>query len=335
MLTIVFVLASIALLLIVGAVQKRWPRLRYLAPRLLVTYLTFLMPLVLGELYFRYIYAESGWGFTLAYQNWERRYWETNSLGFRDREWTAEDVAGKTKILVIGDSFTAGWGVQDPADRYPNVLQDLLGDEYAVMIAAKPGGTPMRELDWLKSYPIQPDIVIYQYYLNDIDDAALRINDFWQPQFERPPYWMDQESYLANFLYWRFAPLYTTVNAADGSSYWDWNQRAYDNFVIWEDHKRELNEIMAYVESIGARLIVVIFPNMQDAIGSIGRVDAVASAFEQNGHEDVLKLFDLVAAWNPEDVVVSERDAHPSAEFHHKVGQTLYETFFAPGEDKK
>ena len=238
MLPIIAIIILIAIMLIGLAVQNRSARLRFIAPRLLAAYLSLVMLLALGEVFFRYAYAESGWGFTLAYQNWEDRYWQTNSLGFRDREWSPEDWGGKTTVMLLGDSFTAGWGVRDPADRFGNVLADLLGEDYAVVNLGRPGGTPPRELDWAREHPLQhPDIIIYQYYLNDIDDAALSINDFWSPKFPKPPDWIHEDSHLANFMWWRVVPLLTTINASDDESYWAWNTRTFQNNVIFDIHR--------------------------------------------------------------------------------------------------
>jgi hypothetical protein len=330
MLTIFIMLLLIGLMLIATAWQKRIPRLRYLAARLLVTYLTLVGLLVGGEAYFRYLYAESGWGFTLAYQNWERRYWQTNSLGYRDREWTPQDWEGKTTIMVLGDSFSAGWGIEDPSDRYPDVLAELLGDDYAVINLARPGLTPRRELALAQEHPLQnPDIILFQYYLNDIDDAAMEIADFWMPTFPKPPHWIDTESYLANFLYWRIVPAYSTIHAPDGQSYWEWNYATFDNYGIFQRHRAELEQVMAFAEERNARLIVVIFPNMHDPVRSIQYVDAVATVFQEKGYTDILKLFDEAAKWDFADSMVSDRDAHPSVAFHHRVAELIYENFFA------
>jgi hypothetical protein len=330
MLIVIAIIILIAVLLIVLSVQKRWARARYIAPRLLAAYFSVVMLLALGEAFFRFAYAESGWGFTLAYQNWEDRYWEENSLGFRDREWTSDDWQGKTTVMLLGDSFTAGWGVTNPDDRFGNVLARLLGDEYAVLNLGRPGGTPPRELAWAREHPLQnPDIIIYQYYLNDIDDAALRINDFWSPQYPLPPEWIDQESHLANFLWWRVAPWLTTINASDDESYWAWNTRTFQNSAIFDIHRDELRAVMDFAEERDARLIVVIFPNMADPVGSIPYVDAVAAVFQESGYTEILKLFDEAAGWQPSQAMVSSRDAHPSAAFHRRVGELFYEEFFA------
>ena len=47
------------------------------------------------ELGFKLFFAQSdGFRYTLASQNWYDRYWQRNSLGYRDREWTSEQLAG-------------------------------------------------------------------------------------------------------------------------------------------------------------------------------------------------------------------------------------------------
>ena len=94
-------------------------------------------------------------------------------------------------------------------------------------------------------------------------------------------------------------------------------------------HKQEIEDYIDYVDSIRARLIVVIFPNMLDPVRSIPYVDRVAQVFEERGHNDILKLFDQAAAWSPQDRMVSPRDTHPSVAFHHLVGDLLYQQFFA------
>ena len=78
---------------------------------------------------------------------------------------------------------------------------------------------------------------------------------------------------------------------------------------------------------------MVIFPNLQDPVGSIAYVDRVAQAFETRGQTEILKLYDLVAAQAPNEVIVSPRDAHPSVNLHHLVGGMIYEQFFAPNRN--
>jgi lysophospholipase L1-like esterase len=50
----------------------------------------------------------------------------TNSLGFRsDREYSQAKKENVTRILVIGDSITLGWGV-NYKQTYPKLLENFL-----------------------------------------------------------------------------------------------------------------------------------------------------------------------------------------------------------------
>src|SRR5690349_11679778 len=69
-------------LLTLLALQKKAKRPAAIASGLLVSYITVLLLLGIGEAYTRFVYADSGWGFTLAHKNWEARYWHLNSHGF-------------------------------------------------------------------------------------------------------------------------------------------------------------------------------------------------------------------------------------------------------------
>ncbi|MDQ7034467.1 MAG: hypothetical protein Q9P01_06420 [Anaerolineae bacterium] len=132
------ILLAIAVLLTLVAIQKKTNRAASIASGLLVSLVTIGLLLGMGEAYYRFVYADSGWGFTLAHKNWESRYWQVNSRGFRDSEWAESDFEGRSTIAVLGDSFASGWGVNNPDDRFPDVLANLLGDDYAVVNLAIP-----------------------------------------------------------------------------------------------------------------------------------------------------------------------------------------------------
>lgn len=317
MLSILLTLLLAGLIPLTLILQRRFSRLRNIGSGLLISYLTIVLLLGAGEFYFRYIHAAPEG--VLARENWMARYWQTNSLGFRDREWHPEDWAGKKTVVIVGDSFTAGWGVENPADRFGDVLAQHLGDNYAVLNLGAPGSATRSQLKTLQNNPVKkPDVVILQYFLNDIEDAALSVGQFQQSS--PTPDWI-RESYLANYVYF-------LQGSGFGEGYWAWEYEKYDNYGIWQIHQQELEDFINYVESTGARLIVVIFPNMQDPFHSIPYVDRVAQVFQARGENNVLKLFDAVAAWDPATVIVSPHDAHPSAAFHHYVGDELYRLFF-------
>jgi len=305
--------------LLAGIAAQRWSAAARAAARgLLITYAVIGFALVAGELFFRFAYVDTEG--RLASERWVERYWQTNTLGFRDREWIPTDWAAKTTVVIVGDSFAAGWGVEDPADRFGDVLGARLGDGYAVINLGLPGTSTPEQLETLRAFPLEyPDIVILQYFLNDIEYAALTLG--LGIDIPQPPRLL-RESYLGNFIYARFT-------AGFQPDYWSWQYGMYDRADVWAVHRAELEAFADHVESIGAQLIVVIFPNLQDPVGSIAYVDRVAAVFEGRGHDAVLKLFDAAAAWPREELIVSERDGHASAAFHRYVGERLYADFFA------
>lgn len=325
MLPFFLVLTAVGIALVLATIQKQYKRLRNIASSLLISYLSFGFVLGAGELYFRYMFAESDNIITLATMNWLNRYWHTNSLGYRDREWRQEDWEGKQTVAILGDSFAAGWGIKDPADRFSDVLGTKLGDDYYVMNAAVYGTATPEQLDILKNLPVQPDAVVLQYFLNDINYAGLKLGLLPSPNPN--PEWVNQTG-LGNFIYWHFV---VPANSDDDlyDKWWEWSYNAYDNEGIWNVHRQEIEGFIDYVESINARLIVVIFPNLVDIVRSVPYVDRVAQVFEKRGHTDVLRLFDAAAEWPYDDLMVSNRDSHPSVNFHHYVAEQLYEEFFA------
>jgi lysophospholipase L1-like esterase len=88
---------------------------------------------------------------------------ESNSLGFRDREFDLRKPA-RLRILAIGDSFTFGWGVE-ANQSWPKVLEAKLresGHDLEIANLGKPGGSP-RNYAYLaeQAVPVlKPDLLI-------------------------------------------------------------------------------------------------------------------------------------------------------------------------------
>jgi lysophospholipase L1-like esterase len=97
----------------------------------------------------------------------------SNSLGFRDREHPLEAPPGATRIAVLGDSITAGWGIESWEDAFPaRVEAGLEGRGLAVdlMSLGVSGYNTTQEVELLetKVLPYQPDLVVLAFCLNDI-----------------------------------------------------------------------------------------------------------------------------------------------------------------------
>ena len=113
----------------------KWPEL--LAGNALV--LAFLVTLLLlaGELYFRFVFdSTDSFFFTKASERWQQRHWHENALGVRDDLiYSFPLPAGRRRISFVGDSFTAGHGINDVNDRFVNILRRTHPDWEVHMLA--------------------------------------------------------------------------------------------------------------------------------------------------------------------------------------------------------
>ncbi len=296
---------------------------RGLAQNIALSFFSFLAVLIVLELFF-YSFAQSdALGYTLASRNWFKRYWVKNSFGYRDIEWTSELLEGRTKAMVVGDSFAAGYGIEHKEDIFSYVLGEKLGSDYAVMNVARNGVNTEAAIKNALDYPYEPNIVILTFYVNDIDGVAPN-NGLPHPPallIEVPPSlepWVEN-SYAANFLYWRVYRLGT--NEWD-NTYWTWLQSRYNDPDIWQAYEEQLLFINAYMNENDKQLIVVVFPHLTAVEESRPITSKVIDLFAKRG-VPVLDVTDLVDGMDSGDLIVNSFDPHPSKFLHHLIGKEL------------
>lgn len=112
----------------------------------------------------------------------------TNSVGLRDREYSLERT-DKKRMLVLGDSFTWGFGVEDQ-ERFTEVLEQRY-PQWEIINAGTSGyGTDQEYLYYLKrGQYYKPDVVVVLFYYNDFE------NNFKSEQYYYPkPYFTLKEN---------------------------------------------------------------------------------------------------------------------------------------------
>lgn len=98
-----------------------------------------------------------------------------NRNGFRDtRDFDYEKPEGVTRILVLGDSFTIGYEVEQD-ETYSAILERYLtkqGHNVEVLNAGMSGSSTAEELVFFEQEGIRydPDLVVVGFYWNDLDD---------------------------------------------------------------------------------------------------------------------------------------------------------------------
>ena len=92
-------------------------------------------------------------------------------LSFEPKALASASDAGAKTILFFGDSITAGYGLEDPAQAYPGLISDRIEREhlpYRVVNAGLSGETTaggLRRIDWILRQPIS--IFVLELGAND------------------------------------------------------------------------------------------------------------------------------------------------------------------------
>jgi len=105
----------------------------------------------------------------------------TNAQGFREPRAPGPKPPGVTRLVVVGDSFTQGYGVEED-EAYPRVLERLLDARepqrrHEVINLGVPGGCTLEYVSNLAEVGLayEPDLVLVGLMANDVHDRyALR-----------------------------------------------------------------------------------------------------------------------------------------------------------------
>jgi hypothetical protein len=105
-----------------------------------------------------------------------------NQAGFRcEHEVTAERPAGVSRVLLFGDSYTAGDGVSN-RDRYGDVMESLLTDVEVLNFGLSGSGTDQQYLAYREfAREVEHDVLVIAVLVENIRRVAARYRPY-QPQ---------------------------------------------------------------------------------------------------------------------------------------------------------
>jgi len=114
----------------------------------------------------------------------------TNSRGLRDKEYGLEKPPGIKRILILGDSFGWGFGVEH-GDRIDEIIESKYDDIEIINASIAGYGTDQQYL-YLKNRGIlyNPDLVVVMFYPNDVNNNSSKI----QYQYEKPFFILEENS---------------------------------------------------------------------------------------------------------------------------------------------
>jgi lysophospholipase L1-like esterase len=247
----------------------------------------------------------------------------TNSHGMREREIPIEKPGSVTRIVVLGDSYTFGFGV--PGLRaYPRVLERLFnqraptGRRFEVLNFGVGGYSTHDEAVVLKYRALawNPDLVIVGYVLNDPEDEPIQpLHSYYQ----EPRWW--QRFHLLRLV--AKAEWQRRVRRFGGG---DYIQSLYRDPRKWQNVVEAFASIRQLARAAGVGVLVVIFPlsTVDDwaQYPYAGVHLKVARAAAADGFE-VVDLLPVFARRPPSELRLTDGDAHPNEEGHRLAAEAI------------
>lgn len=275
------------------------------------------------EIAFMFISQSHEGDLSKASQIWFAKYWNPiTPEGYRD--FPKSNPEQKKKILVLGDSFAAGHGLENTEDRFSDQLEKKLGaDKVAVYNLGVSGSDTRDEFERLQKFPVKPEVLVLEYFPNDIEkaarDAKLTLAQF-QPydDIKMPGVGsLVMRFYLPNYIYWQFPHM-------PPASITDFVQKSYTDTTILNPHLRDLQKIVDYARQHNAPMYVVMVPFLQNVEKSNGYTKPIEEFFiKQN--IPVVRLSDYLGNIPPKERIVGKNDGHASAKVNALIAEKLYE----------
>ncbi len=313
---------------------ERRRRSRLILGNVLVTLCMLATLAMVAETYIRFVsVATDSLGASLTNKRWKQAYARLNSLYCRDKEWTEHKPEGVVRIAFVGDSFVYGWGVNDPADRFTEILQKRFEQrapgKYEVMNVAWGGWNTKKEVeairDWLPSYDV--DEVVLCYLPNDIEWLVPSEEGATLLEPIRPSFVNLESSFLLDYLFHRLV----APRLRAGPSYWDWLTAAYEDPAIWGRQEAALREIVSLCRERNMRLRAVLVPFLQ-AEGTrydAAKIHARVGAVFESGGVPTIDLLPPVQGLDPSGLTINRFDVHPNEAAHRIFAERIWERFYA------
>lgn len=246
-----------------------------------------------------------------------------SSQGLRDRDFAPVPPAGRTRILMLGDSLTFGWGV--PADRtYSKRLEQMLREAgYDVEVLNTGVGNYNTEMEVAyfleRGSKFQPQYVVLNYFINDAEPT---------PRYE--------SNLLARhsraFVYFasRVDAAMRQANVAERSDWKDYYASLYKNPEGMRRVAAAVERLAAYSREHGIELFIADYPELRSPRDY--PFPYVSEAVRRLAAANGLEYFDLLPAvrdMEPESLWVTRPDPHPSIAAHEAFASALFRIFEA------
>jgi hypothetical protein len=259
---------------------------------------------------------------------WFQRHYHPNNFQCRDDlDYENAVSSRKHRISFLGDSFTAGHGIRNIHERFPNLLRAAHPD-WEIHLLARPGfdtGNELKSIQALTDGGYQLGDVVLVYCLNDLQDilpdCLAAVNRVYAGVDNSG--WWRRNSYFINTIAHRLE----IATNKDLKNYFQLLRQGYDG-PGWDSQKKRLIELRDLVRSKGGNLLVVTFPFLQD-LGPNYEYRPVHNRLEQFWREQGVPHLDLLATFDGmagKRLTLNNFDSHPN-EFANRLAADAIDKF--------
>lgn len=248
---------------------------------------------------------------------------EINSLGLRDREFSAVPPPGRTRIMMLGDSLTLGWGVEGN-ETYSKVVEDMLRNSGRDVEVINTGvgnyNTEMEVAYFLeRGAKLKPHYVVLNYFINDAEPTP-----------------RDHSNFLSRnsraFVYFA-SRLDMAMRMASAGEKKDWKSYYAGLYEGDEGIGRvaaAIERLATYCRQNGIKLYLANQPELRDPANyAFPQVDRLIEKIAAANQIKYIPMLPAVRELKPETLWVTQPDPHPSPVAHAAFAKELYKLFDA------
>lgn len=260
-----------------------------------------------------------------------------NAAGYRDIEHSIEKQPGVTRILLIGDSVTAGYGVSQ-TDYYPILLREAARPSFEIIVAAQPTAETVHEIAFLRDYGCQfaPNIVVVGVFSNDPYLGLERNTPPWPPQYSYFKKLEASHSFNPDLIYMLDSTINSTASRFGQYNYDEWLDALYDPaqpwIELWHPVVKQLGDL---ARQCGARqLYAFTLPEPADYSNPaiLGKFENIHTVLEEGFAQAGFTSTNLLPAYLEDfrdrpfrSLWAVPNDPHPNAEIHRWYAEEIWE----------
>lgn len=244
-----------------------------------------------------------------------------SSQGLRDREFPLTPPPGRTRILMLGDSLTFGWGV--PADRtfskrLERMLQQAGHDAEVINTGVGNYNTEMQVAYFFeRGLRFQPDYVVLNYFINDAEPTPQYRSTFLSRHSRAYVYFASRVD--------------AALRLAGVGDHTDW-RTYYDDLYEGGDGigrvAAAVERLADYCRAHDIPLFVVNHPELRrPADYPFAHVDEMIERIAAANGLKYVSLLSAVRDLDPPSLWVTPPDPHPSVVAHGAFAGALFGVF--------